>query len=65
MQSAQNALQDNDMSRAIEDYLLAIKLDPQNWQAYQNLGGCYVQLRRFTDAKAAYRQSLAINPNNP
>lgn len=65
MQSAQTALQDNDLPRAIQDYLLAIKLDSRNWQAYQNLGGCYVQLGRMSEAKAAYRQSLAINPNNP
>src|SRR5665213_2939362 len=64
MQSAQTALQDNDLSRAIQDYLLAIKLDSQNWQAYQNLGGCYIQLGRMSEAKAAYQQSLAINPNN-
>src|SRR5665213_1092718 len=65
MQSAQTALQDNDLPRAIQDYLLAIKLDSRNWQAYQNLGGCYVQLGRMNEAKAAYKQSLAINPNNP
>jgi hypothetical protein len=65
MQSAQTALQDNDLPRAIQDYLLAIKLDSQNWQAYQNLGGCYVQLGKLNEAKAAYQQSLTINPNNP
>ncbi len=65
MQSAQLALQDNDINRAIQDYYLAIKLDPRNWQAYQNLGGCYIQLRKMDYAKAAYIRSLAINPNNP
>src|ERR1700722_390521 len=65
MRNAQDALKENDTTSAIGDYLLAIRIDPKNWQAYQNLGGCYIQLRKMEDAKAAYLQSLTINPNNP
>ncbi len=65
MQAAQDALQGNDYTTAIQDYLLAIKKDPNNWEAYQNLGGCYIQLHKMDDAKAAYDQSLKINPGNP
>ncbi|HTA75569.1 MAG TPA: tetratricopeptide repeat protein, partial [bacterium] len=65
MQAAQDALQENDTTTAIQDYLLAIRIDPKNWQAYQNLGGCYIQIRKMGDAKAAYDMSLTINPNNP
>lgn len=65
MQAAQDALQGNDYTTAIQDYLLAIKKDPNNWEAYQNLGGCYIQLHKMGDAKAAYEQSLKINPSNP
>jgi len=65
MRNAQDALKENDTTSAIGDYLLAIHIDSKNWQAYQNLGGCYIQLRKMEDAKAAYLQSLTINPNNP
>jgi hypothetical protein len=65
MQAAQDALQNTDFKTAILDYQQAIKLDPKNWEAYQNLGGCYIQLKQMDDAKAAYAQSLKLNPNNP
>jgi tetratricopeptide (TPR) repeat protein len=65
MQIAEGALRDNDINGAVQDYIQAIKLNPKNWQAYQNLGSCYVMLGKLEEAKMAYQESLAINPDNP
>jgi tetratricopeptide (TPR) repeat protein len=65
MQAAAAALQNNDINKAIESYLLAIKFDPKSWQVYQNLAGCYFKLGKIDEAKEAYKQCLIINPNNP
>jgi Flp pilus assembly protein TadD len=43
----------------------AIKLDPQNFIAYNLLGNAYRSLEKPDQAIAAFRQSLALNPDQP
>ena len=52
-------------SKAIGYYQQAINLDPNNAQAYQDMGNAYMKLNDQADALSAYQKSLQINPNNP
>lgn len=65
MKAADWAWKSGDFNNAVKIYLIAVKLDPENSIAYQNLAGCYFRLHRMDEAKEAYGQCLAINPDNP
>jgi len=65
MRAADWAWKSGNFKNAVKLYLIAVKLDPENWTAYQNLAGCYFRLHKMEEAKEAYRQCLAINPDNP
>jgi len=65
VRAADWAWKTGDFDSAVKLYLIAVKLDPENWTAYQNLAGCYFRLHKIDEAKAAYEQCLAINPDNP
>ncbi|MEI9964034.1 MAG: tetratricopeptide repeat protein [Caulobacteraceae bacterium] len=39
--------------------------DPRNWQAFSLLGVAYEQTERYDEAEAAWRQALALSPDNP
>jgi tetratricopeptide (TPR) repeat protein len=48
------------------DYLKrAVEVDPQNWQAYEDLGDSNMKLGDNPDALDAYEQSLKAHPGNP
>ncbi len=40
-------------------------LTPGDWRPWSLLGAAYEQVRRHDDARAAWRQALAISPDNP
>jgi hypothetical protein len=65
MRDAELAWKSEDFKKAADDYLVVIKLDPNNWIAYQNLAGCYFRLHQNHEAKRAYQKSLDIHPDNP
>lgn len=50
-----------DAAKDFEDYLV---YDPANFDANLNLGVCYIQLKRKTEAVAAWEKAYALNPND-
>jgi tetratricopeptide (TPR) repeat protein len=45
-------------------YKAVIEADPQNWKAYQALGGCEFRLNEVNQALQDYKMSLQLNPAN-
>ena len=43
----------------------AVQADPNDWQAYEDLGNAYAKMNDNTDALDAYQKSLQINSDNP
>ncbi len=56
--SAQNYAQ------AAQYYYAAVKMNPNNGQAYQGLGNCYYALGRKADALTYYQRAAALQPGN-
>ncbi len=50
--------------RAIEDYSQAIRLDPNNVDAYHSRGGVYEKLGKYQRAIEDYNQTIRLYPNN-
>lgn len=40
-----------------------IELDPNNYEAYYNLGAMYVKMKKFTDAAATFQKSIELRPD--
>ncbi len=38
---------------------------PANYNAFYNLGVCYSNSGKYTEAEDAYRKAIVINPNEP
>jgi len=53
----------NKYKEAIKEFEKIIKLDPQNVDAYYNLGLCYESLNEFDLARQMYQRVLSIDPN--
>ena len=54
----------NHYDDAVEAYRQAVRINPENAQAWVDLGVDYVNLNRYDDAMEAYRQALRINPED-
>jgi tetratricopeptide (TPR) repeat protein len=52
----------NDLD-AISYFNKAIKLNPLYWEAYNNLGNLYFDIKKYEDALYNYNKTLVINPN--
>ncbi|MGH9857283.1 MAG: tetratricopeptide repeat protein, partial [Acidobacteriota bacterium] len=50
---------------AIEALTKATELLPANYNAFYNLGVCYSNSGKYTEAEAAYRRAIVIKPNEP
>ena len=50
--------------RAIEDYSQAIRLYPNNVDAYHSRGGVYEKLGKYQRAIEDYNQAIRLYPNN-
>ena len=50
-------------TRAEEDYLQAISLNPKVAEAYNNLGALYIDMKRNLDASYQLSESLSLQPN--
>ena len=55
---------ENDKS-AIENYEIAISLNPEKPDAYRSLGWYYQRKKNFTEAKKQFLKLLKTEPNNP
>jgi tetratricopeptide (TPR) repeat protein len=55
--------QSGDILGAIENYLAALKTEPDRIDARSNLGAAYVRLGRYEEAVEAYHKALAVSEN--
>ena len=51
-------------AQAAQYYNAAVKINPNNGQAYQGLGNCYYALGRKADALTFYQRASALQPGN-
>ena len=51
-------------NEAIDAYLLATRVDPQNADAYVGLGDAYMGAGKWTEALVAYKKAVALDPQN-
>ncbi len=52
-----------DLQKALQEFRVAIELDPNYADAYHNLGNTYRQLHQDDKAIASYQKALQIDPN--
>ncbi len=52
-------------SRAINEAILATRIEPDNVHAWRMLGGLYLWSENLEDAKSAFRRSMEIEPDAP
>jgi tetratricopeptide (TPR) repeat protein len=50
---------------SIQDYNQAIKLNPENADAFINRGNTYTKLKQFEKAIQDYNQAIKLNPKHP
>lgn len=50
---------------AIRDLKIAIKLDPSDWMAWNNLGNDLSAVGRYSRAVSAFNRALALKPDSP
>ncbi len=48
--------------KAIGHFEQAIKIAPEFYHAFNNLGVAYVKMRRYKDGETAYRRAIELNP---
>ncbi|HRU39332.1 MAG TPA: tetratricopeptide repeat protein, partial [Candidatus Goldiibacteriota bacterium] len=53
----------NELEKAVPYYEKAIKANPKNYPALNNLGLCYYRLYKKDKALEAFKKSLALDPN--
>ena len=51
--------------KAVDYFKNAVQADPQDAEAYQDLGDAYAKLGDTGNARSAYEKSLQLDPNNP
>lgn len=59
------AIAANSPQDALRPLALVVQAEPRNWRARSALGAALDQLGRFTEARLAYQEALAIEPANP
>jgi len=50
--------------KAVETYFALLKIDPNNFHAYNNLGILYKKTGQFKDSLYCYQQALKLNPES-
>lgn len=55
----------DDASRAIDDYLIAIEIIPDEFIAYNNLGNSYRAIRDYQRALSGYLRAAELRPEVP
>lgn len=54
----------NDFVKAVETYFALLRIDPNNFHAYNNLGILYKQSGQFRDSLHCYQQAQRIDPDS-
>ncbi len=54
----------DDFVRAVETYFALLRIDPNNFHAYNNLGILYKKSGQFRDSIHCYKQAERINPDS-
>ena len=54
------AFWEGDFERAVVEYRMALKINPDLWRAWSNLGASQYQLRRLREAEASLRRAIRI-----
>jgi Flp pilus assembly protein TadD/transglutaminase-like putative cysteine protease len=62
LEAGRASLHSGNALRAVPLFERVIELDPQNKQAWSDLGLAYLGLRRFADAQVAFRKQIEVNP---
>lgn len=60
-----NYLNEQDVSRAIQSFDMAIKTDPTNVENYLVLGQVYMRLKQYERAIDTFSAAVKVSPNNP
>ncbi|MDA2938701.1 tetratricopeptide repeat protein [Acidobacteria bacterium AH-259-A15] len=55
---------DQEFGKALEHFRKAIRLHPQFFQAYNNLGGIYLRMGNLSEAETAFSKAIEINPSS-
>ncbi len=63
-EEARAAYDKGNYDQAVQKYLESLKLNPKDDEAYYGLGLAYSKLKRLKEAADAFRQALAVNPQN-
>lgn len=58
-------LMDSDPALAQTAFQRAILINPENFQALNNLGLIFLHFKQFSEAGAAFEKALALSPNDP
>lgn len=59
---AQLLFQAGEFREALEEYILLVKIDPKNFDAFHMSGRCYVKLGSYERAVQNFRMALKMNP---
>ena len=51
-----------DLNRAAEEFIIAIRLNPNYADAYHNLGNTYYRMGKIDDALTVFRRAIVLNP---
>src|SRR5581483_183556 len=65
LQAGNTLYSQKNYDQAIRYYQAAVQFNPNSWQAYQGMGGCYYAKGDNANALTNYQKSLDLNPNNP
>jgi tetratricopeptide (TPR) repeat protein len=57
-------LEQNQLDEAIENFVKAREISPQEFRVYESLGKAYLRLNKFAEAKAALEQAVALAPES-
>ncbi len=51
------------LEKTIENFKKQIEINPNDYEAYKNMGNVYLNLKEYDKALTAYQKSIEINPN--
>ncbi|KAF9050654.1 TPR-like protein [Hymenopellis radicata] len=55
---------DEDLTKAINFFQSALRVDPRHYNAWYGLGSCYLRMSKLRLAEYHYRKATTIHPNN-